>query len=90
VNLVKETLDYTVQAVIVSTAKGQGGEGLDELKGVVVPVHLTGAYAAPKYEIDWGKVLLDSQKGKVKEKIEEKIKEELPEDLQNKLRGLFN
>jgi len=90
VSLVKETLDYTVQAVIVSTAKGQGGEGLDELKGVVVPVHLTGAYAAPKYEIDWGKVLLDSQKGKVKEKIEEKIKEELPEDLQNKLRGLFN
>jgi len=90
VSLVKETLDYTVQAVIVNTAKGQGGEGLDELKGVVVPVHLTGAYAAPKYEIDWGKVLLDSQKGKVKEKIEEKIKEELPEDLQNKLRGLFN
>jgi len=70
VSLVKETLDYTVQAVIVSTAKGQGGEGLDELKGVVVPVHLTGAYAAPKYEIDWGKVLLESQKGKLIEKIE--------------------
>ena len=90
VNLVKETLDYTVEAVIVSTAKGQGGEGLEELKGVVVPVHLTGAYAAPKYEIDWGKVLLDSQKDKAIEKFEEKANIKLPDDLKNKLKGLFN
>lgn len=94
VDLVQETLDYTLIAVVVNTDKGQGGEGLDELKGINVPVHLTGPLAAPAYEIDWGKVLVDSQKGKVKEKVQEKIDEELkdkvPEGLRNQLKGLFN
>ena len=95
VNLVAENLDYKIKGTVVSTEKGQGGEGLEELKGVVIPVHLTGPLASPKYEIDWKKVLLESQKGKVKEKIQEKLEKELkdgkiPEELKDTLRGLFN
>ena len=94
VNLVDETLDYTAVAVVVSTSKGQGGEGLEELKGVQVPVHLTGSLASPDYRIDWAKVLLESQKGRAKEeiqeKIDEKLKDKVPEGLRNQLKGLFN
>jgi AsmA protein len=79
---------------VVKSAKGQGGEGLKELEGVTIPVHLTGAYAAPKVSVDWEKVLLESQKGKVKEKIKEKLgdklEKKLPGGLQDKLKGLFN
>ncbi|MCP5417398.1 MAG: AsmA family protein [Chromatiaceae bacterium] len=95
INLVTESLDYTVEGVIVNTAKGQGGEGLDDLQGVKIPVHLSGSLAAPRYSINWEKVLLESQKGKVREKIQEKIEEKLkggklPGQLQDALKGLFN
>jgi len=95
VNLVAENLNYKVEGVIVNSDKGQGGEGLEELKGVVIPIHLTGPLASPNYKINWEKVLLESQKGKVKEKIQEKLEQELkgkklPGGLEDKLKGLFN
>jgi len=100
VNLVSETLDYLVKPVIVSTAAGQGGEGLEQLKGVPVPVKLTGPYAAPKYSIDWAQVVTGAQKAKleekkaeVKEQLEEKkeeTKKKLENKLKDKLKGLFN
>jgi AsmA protein len=91
-NLVEESLDYTVKAVVVSTAKGQGGEGLDELKGVPVPVRLTGSYLSPDFSIDWGRVLTDMQKAKLEEKVEAekgKLEQKLQDKLQDGLKGLF-
>lgn len=100
VNLVAETLDYLVKPVIVSTAVGQGGEGLDELKGVPIPVKLSGPYADPKFTIDWAQVATASQKAKLEEKkveVKEKLevkkqeaKEQLEDKLKGKLKGLFN
>ncbi len=85
VNLVPETLDYKVKAMIVNTAKGQGGVELNKLKGIPIPVHLTGPYAAPDYSIDWGGVLVGSQKARIEEK-----KEEIKQKLQDKLRKFLH
>lgn len=100
VNLVAETLDYLVKPVIVSTAAGQGGEGLEQLKGIPVPVKLTGPYASPDYSIDWAQVVTGSQKAKLEEKkaevkqqLDEKkdeAKQKLENKLKDKLKGLFN
>ncbi|TVO77079.1 MAG: AsmA family protein [Sedimenticola selenatireducens] len=100
VNLVAETLDYIVKTVIVSTAAGQGGEGLEELEGIPIPVKLTGPYASPKYAIDWAQVVTGSQKAKLEEKkaevkqqVDEKkeeTKKKLEDKLKSKLKGLFN
>ncbi|WP_260294120.1 AsmA family protein [Sedimenticola hydrogenitrophicus] len=100
VNLVTETLDYLVKPVIVSTAAGQGGAGLEELKGVPIPVKLTGPYASPDYTIDWAQVVTASQKAKLEEKeaevkqqLEEKkqeTREKLENKLKDRLKGLFN
>jgi len=95
VDLVQERLDYLIEAVVVKSAKGQGGEGLEELEGIVIPVRLTGPLASPNYKVNWEKVLLESQKGKVKEQIQEKLEDKLkdkklPGGLQDALKGLFN
>jgi len=100
VNLVNETLDYLVKPVIVSTAAGQGGEGLEDLKGVPIPVKMTGPYADPKFSIDWAQVATGTQKAKLEEKkaevkqqLEEKkqeAKEQLEDKLKDKLKGFFN
>lgn len=92
VNLPAETLDYTAEATIVTTSKGSGGEELKDLEGLNIPVKLTGSYLAPNYQVDWGKVLLSSQKAKVNEKIEEKkqdLQKKLQDKLGDKLKGFF-
>jgi AsmA protein len=100
VNLVTETLDYLIKPVIVSTAAGQGGAGLEQLKGVPIPVKLTGPYASPDYTIDWAQVVTASQKAKLEEKeaelkqrLEEKkqeTREKLEDKVKDRLKGLFN
>jgi AsmA protein len=74
-------LNYLAKATVVATAKGQGGADLEHLRGLTIPVQLSGPFDAPKYEIDYRSLAGDAAKAKVKEKAKEKIQE--------KLRGLF-
>ncbi len=81
-------LDYVARASVVSTARGQGGAELDHLKGLTIPVKLTGTFDAPKYEIDYRKLANEAAKAKAKE-VKEEIKEKATRKLENKLRNLF-
>jgi AsmA protein len=92
-NLVSESLDYTVTAVVVSTEKGQGGEGLEELKGIPVPVHVTGSFAKPKYGVDWKTVVVETQKGKLGDKVDKELDRALEgkvdEGVKDQVKGLL-
>jgi AsmA protein len=70
-------LDYVARASVVATSKGQGGAELDHLKGLTIPVKLSGPFDAPKYEIDYGAIAGQAAKAKVKEKVKEKAGEKL-------------
>ncbi len=52
VNLDQETVDYTTKISVVNSIKGQGGESVDKLKGVTIPVRFTGPMASLKYSVD--------------------------------------
>ena len=92
-NLVNETLDYVLTTVVVSTEKGQGGEGLEELEGIPVPVHFTGAFAKPNYSIDIKTVLVEAQKGKLQEKVDKEIDralgDKVDEGVKDQVKGLL-
>ncbi|HYD79047.1 MAG TPA: AsmA family protein [Paucimonas sp.] len=88
VNLGAERLDYLVKATVVSTLQGQGGPELQALKGVTVPVRLSGPFAAIGWKIDFGALAGDIAKQKLDEKKED-VKKKLQEQLQDKLKGLF-
>ncbi len=49
-DLVKETLDFRVEPKAVASIKGQGDEA--QLKGVMVPVVVSGTFASPKFRPD--------------------------------------
>ncbi len=70
-------LDYLARATVVATSKGQGGADLDHLKGLTIPVKLTGPFDAPKYEIDYRSLAGDAAKAQVKEKAKEKVEKKL-------------
>lgn len=92
-NLADETIDYTLTTKLVGSLEGQGGKGLEELRGVEIPVHVGGTYSKPTWRPDVGAALGAAAKAKVQEKVNEKI-EEQKEKIQKKLgnellKGLF-
>lgn len=99
VNLVDDTIDYTLKPTLVNTATGQGGKNLSQLRGITIPVHISGPFAKISYRADLRKALkgraqqeVDKQLEKHKEEIEkgrEHLRKELNKGLQNGLKGLF-
>lgn len=83
-DLVNERMDYLVNATVVATLEGQGGRGLEQLKGLTVPIRISGPFASLSYRPDVEAVV----KGRAQEKLDEK-KQELKQKLQEKLRDLF-
>lgn len=55
-DLVDETFDVVFKATVVNTSTGQDGKELEDLRGVSIPVHLTGPFAEPSYKILWSQV----------------------------------
>lgn len=56
-NLVKESVDYLVNAKVVGTTKGQQGGAQDDLSGLLIPVAITGAWASPKIDVQLDEML---------------------------------
>jgi AsmA protein len=53
IDIGNERLNYVLKATVAGTSKGQGGREAAALKGVTVPVKLTGAFDAPQWSIDF-------------------------------------
>lgn len=99
-SLVDESIDYTLTTKLVGSLEGQGGKGLEDLKGVEIPVKVSGSWSKPSYRPDVAAALSEAAKAKVREKVDEKIEEQkqkiqekigdqLGDQLGDKLKGLF-
>jgi AsmA protein len=64
-----DRMNYVLKATLVATSKGQGGRDASELAGVTVPVRLTGALDAPKWSIDFGGMVTELAKSRLKDEI---------------------
>ena len=71
-------LDYTARATLAATAQGQGGAAQAAVKGLTVPVRLTGTLEAPVWTILWtqmaGELLTPEVKDRLKERLKERLK----------------
>ena len=75
------SIDYLAKVSVVQSSSGQGGKELGELRGVTVPVKITGPLDAPRFRADLGAAAGDA----VKQRAEEKLKERV----QDRLKGLL-
>lgn len=85
INIGEGSMDYISKATVVGSLEGQGGKELSQLKGVTVPVRISGPFDALKYKLDVGALASESAKAALAEKkteVKEKAKEKL-------LKGLF-
>jgi len=95
-SLVDETIDYTLTTKLVGSLEGQGGKGLEDLKGVEIPVKVGGIWSKPSYAPDVAGALSEVAKEKVKQKVDEqlqqqqqKIEQKIGDKLGDSLKGLF-
>lgn len=89
------SLDYTVKTAIVSTLKGQGGAELEELKGLTVPVRLSGPFDSLNWSIDFqgmaaglAQQQIEEKKAEAREKAGKALGKEKGR-LEERLKGLF-
>ena len=85
-------IDYVTKAAVVATTQGQGGADLAELRGLTIPVHLTGPFDNLAYKVNYGAVAADLVKSRAGEKVKEKVeerREEIKERLGERLKGLI-
>jgi AsmA protein len=89
IDIGKSRIEYRAKASVVGTAKGQGGRERSELRGLTVPVRLTGPFDAMRYEVDYGAVAAEAVKSQAAKKIEERLGGKAGGGIEDKLRGLF-
>ncbi len=77
IDLVKEQLDYLINSAIVKSQTGEGGAALDELKGLKIPVRITGSFTDPKIDLQYDELIkamakeeLDRAKAELKAKAD--------------------
>ncbi|HEX9180029.1 MAG TPA: AsmA family protein [Burkholderiales bacterium] len=78
IDIGNDAINYLAKATVVGTSKGQGGAETDQVKGVTVPVKLTGPLGAPRYEIDYGALATEAAKQEVEKKAGELLQRKLP------------
>lgn len=96
-------MNYLAKATVVTSDVGQGGAGLGQLKGLTVPVRVSGPFESLIYKIEWGALLedatkaqVDAKKAELKAKVDEKVEEArtkaedaLKDKGWDRLKGLF-
>lgn len=85
INIGEDRMDYVAKASVVNTSGGQGGKELDHLKGLTVPVRVSGPFDKLAYNIEFGGLVAEAAKAKVEEKVKEKVQEKS----KDVLKGLF-
>ncbi|EAR22862.1 hypothetical protein NB231_10428 [Nitrococcus mobilis Nb-231] len=88
-NLLKQTVDYRLTTKIVGTLKGQGGQDLEQLRGIPIPLRFTGKLSEPRLTVDLAGLFKERFEQK-REELEEKGKKKLEQKLDQQLERLFN
>jgi AsmA protein len=71
------SIDYTARASVVDTSKGQEGADLAILKGVTVPVRLSGPFEAIDWKIQWSGIASAAVENKLRERLGDKLGDKL-------------
>ena len=66
-------IDYTARATVIGAPTGQDGSELAALRGVTVPVLLSGPFEAIDWKIQWSGVAAAAVESKLKDKLAERL-----------------
>jgi len=85
IDIEKELIDYVVDFSVVNSTDGQGGDALEKLKGITIPIRLKGDMTAPSYSLDLKAMYKSLAKQRIDEEKDKYIKEKLGLEGEEKL-----
>jgi AsmA protein len=77
IDIARSSIDYTLRATVASTSKGQGGAELEALRGLTIPVRLTGPLDAVQWKIVWSALAVAALKSELGTQVQDKLKDKL-------------
>jgi AsmA protein len=77
VDIGKGRIDYLARATVTGTSKGQDGADLAALKGLQVPVRLSGPFEALDWKIEWSSVIAGAVTQQLKNELQNRLEEKL-------------
>ncbi len=69
-NLLEQTVDYRLVINLVGTLQGQGGESLDNLRRLPIPLRIRGSLLEPSISLDLQAALTDQQRQRLRDEEE--------------------
>jgi AsmA protein len=88
VNIPQSTLDYLAKVAVVESSTGQGGQDLAALRGVTIPIRISGKFDRPQYSVDVASLAAELAKSQLGDKAQQEINKVVP-GLGDALKGLF-
>ncbi|MBX3591597.1 MAG: AsmA family protein [Burkholderiaceae bacterium] len=73
VDLPRRRLDYLARVSVVGTLSGQGGAELAALRGVTVPVQVSGPFGALSYRVDVAALAIDAARRELTRRLQEEL-----------------
>lgn len=73
-------MNYRLDTTLVATIEGQGGRSLDDLRGLTLPIRITGTFSDPRFRLDLEEVLrerIDQRLRREGERLQERLLERL-------------
>lgn len=89
VDLPKEKINYALKVAIVGSLSGQDGKDLADLKGLTIPVKITGTFNEPKPTVDLASIFKEKATQEIKSKVADKLKDKVGGDLGGLLGGVL-
>ncbi|MBC7781875.1 MAG: AsmA family protein [Proteobacteria bacterium] len=72
------TVDYLLRPTIVGSLGGQGGREASALRGVTVPVRISGPFAQLQYDFDLQSTLVDTARQELQRRATDLLRDRLP------------
>jgi AsmA protein len=82
VDIAADSVNYVVKTAVVSSMAGQGGKELGDLKGLTIPVRVSGPFDALKYKVEFSQMIGSASKEAIKETAREALKENVKKQLE--------
>ncbi|MCD6681044.1 MAG: AsmA family protein [Burkholderiaceae bacterium] len=73
IDIPDQTIDYLVKVSLVDTLAGQGGAARSALRGVTIPVRVSGPLASLSYRVELESLARDALKKEVTKQLEERL-----------------
>jgi AsmA protein len=77
IDIGRSRIDYTARTTVAATSQGQEGADLALLRGLTIPVKLTGPLDAVDWQVQWSAVAAGALGNKVQDKLRDSLGERL-------------